>query len=73
MQNNQDVNDSIIKTTTEIGDKFPELSKFIDEMPLLIPDESSPEINSEVLEDYQLSLKSLLTKYSASHLKTKNK
>ncbi len=74
MQTNLDINNSIIiKTTIEIQDKFPELSKFIDEMPVTIPDESSPKINSEVLEDYQLSLNSLLTKYAVTHHKTKNK
>ncbi len=73
MQNELDINNSIMKTTIEIEDKFPELSKFIDEMPVTIPDESSPKINSEVLEDYQLSLNSLLTKYAVTHHKNKTK
>ena len=66
-----DINKSIIKITIEIEEKFPELSKFIDEMPVTIPDKNSPKINSEVLEDYQLSLKSLLTKYAVTHHKNK--
>jgi hypothetical protein len=71
MKNELDINNGIIKTSIEIENKFPELSKFIDEMPVTIPNKKSPKINSEVLEDYLLSLNSLLNKYAATHLKTK--
>jgi hypothetical protein len=71
MTTESDINKSIIQTTTETHDKFPELSKFIDEMPVTIPDNPAPEINNEVLEDYQVSLDSLKNKYAVTHNSTK--
>ena len=71
MQSELDINNSIINTTIEIEDKFPELSQFIDEMPATIPNKNSPKIDSEVLDDYKLSLNSLLDKYDSTHQKTK--
>lgn len=68
-----DITKSIMKTTTEILDKFPELSKFIDEMPTIITNENSAEINQDSLQNYQESLNSLLTKYQINHSTIKNK
>ena len=71
MQTKLDINKSIIKTTTEIYDKFPELSKYIDEMSVTIPDNPAPKINNEVLKDYQVSLDSFKNKYAVTHHNTK--
>jgi hypothetical protein len=63
----------ILKTTMQIQEQFPELSKYIPEMPVTIPDSNSPEINSENLNEYNDSLKSLLAKYSSQQGAVKKK
>ena len=50
-----------------IDEKFPELSKYIEEMPFTIPATIEPEINETNLKDYQSSLYFLLNKYAANH------
>lgn len=56
---------NIINITTKIQDKFPELSKFITEMP-----ENNSEneaVNIKNLEGYYLSLVSILKEYTKTH------
>jgi len=67
MQLELNIANSIIETTAKIEDNYPELLKFIDEMPLTILNEGSPEINAESLQNYQESLSSLLSKYEINH------
>jgi hypothetical protein len=62
-----EINKNIIETTMNIKEKFPELSKYIEEMPITIPDNNAPEINEKVLNDYQESLNSLVKKYTITH------
>jgi len=50
-----------------IKDKYPELSKYIEEMPETIPDEKSPEITATTLMAYYNSLNSTLNKYILEH------
>ncbi|MCX6317272.1 MAG: hypothetical protein NTW29_08270 [Bacteroidetes bacterium] len=64
MKKEDEINKDILKTTMQIQDQFPELSKYITEMPVTIPDESRPEITPDNLKAYDESLKSLLTKYA---------
>jgi hypothetical protein len=45
---------------------FPELSKYINEMPVTIPNVANPEITMDNLKDYNDSLNALVTKYSKS-------
>jgi hypothetical protein len=40
------------------------LSKYLEEMPVTIPDTKNPEMNIKTLQDYYNSLESLLKKYS---------
>lgn len=68
MKNIEDLNAQILKITMEIRDKHHELSKFINEMPITIPDESNPEINIQILQEYYNSLCNLLKKYEANHI-----
>jgi len=58
---------NIIETTMAINEKFPELSKYIVEMPVMIPNINEPDINEKSLKDYQSSLDVLLNKYAANH------
>lgn len=66
MKTESDIYVNILKTTQLIQDKYPELSRFITEMPVTIPDQSDTEITIDTLEAYDDSLKNLLAKYSKS-------
>lgn len=59
----RDLNLKIIQVTTEIKDHYPELIKFLDEMPVTIPDEQNMEITLKNLKSYYDSLNSVLTNY----------
>ena len=51
----------IMDITIEIQEKYPELIKYLNEMPITNPDEKDPEINEKNLVDYFESL-SVMTK-----------
>ena len=72
MKTEAELNADILKITLVIQDKFPELSKYITEMPVTIPYEKHPEINLTALQDYYNSLYALLKKYEANHTAQKN-
>ncbi len=59
---------NILQITMEIMEKYPELSEYLTEMPITVPNEESPLINSETLSEYLRSLEYLLKNYSFSHL-----
>ncbi len=61
------LSDEIVKTTTIIDEKFPELSKYTEEMPVTIPDANDPEISKETLKEYADSLDELVKKYKVTH------
>ena len=63
METEKEINDKILAITMEIQSKHPELLKFLDEVPVTIPTESSPEINRKVSNDYYDSLRNILKKY----------
>ncbi|MBL0144579.1 MAG: hypothetical protein IPP48_01240 [Chitinophagaceae bacterium] len=67
MGNEQVLNSAILKTTLMINDNYPELAKFIGEMPVTIPNSSNPEINVKALSDYNESLNVLVKKYAKVH------
>lgn len=56
-------NEKIMKITMRIKDQYPELSKYLNEMPVTIPDEKDPEIALRNLKTYFESLKSMLDTY----------
>lgn len=59
----KDLNSKILKITLNIKDNYPELSKYLEEMPVTIPDEQNPDITLKNLSSYYDSLNSLLNKY----------
>ncbi len=59
----QDIN----KITMEIHQKFPELVKYITEIPLKVYDKDSQEINSKNLQNYYNTLSELVNDYSKTH------
>ncbi len=56
-------NEKILKITMKIKEQYPELSKFLNEMQVTIPDEKDPEVTVKNLKVYFESLTSLLNKY----------
>ncbi len=66
------LNAKILKITMTISEKYPELSKYIEEMPETIPDEKDPEITRKNLKGYYDSLNTMLNKYILEHQITGN-
>lgn len=67
MEELKELNSQILKVTMQIRKQFPELSKYLLEMPETIPDTKNPEMNKKVLRDYLDSLKEILDKYAPNH------
>jgi hypothetical protein len=68
MKTEKELNDDILKITMTIKESFPELTKYIEEMPITIPNNSNPQINLKSLKDYYDSLENLMKKYAKNHL-----
>ena len=67
-QMEKDLNSKILKITMRIKDQYPELSQYLEEMPVTVPSENDPEITLDQLKSYYESLKSLLNKYKMDYL-----
>ena len=63
MESETELNAKIMAITMQIQNEFPELSKYLNEMPVTIPTEENPEINTKVLNNYYESLLRMLTTY----------
>jgi len=63
MKTIDELNDDILKITLKIQAEYPELVMYLTEMPVTIPNVSSPKINVSSLSDYYESLKILLKDY----------
>ncbi|MBV5314317.1 MAG: alpha/beta fold hydrolase [Prolixibacteraceae bacterium] len=59
----KELNAKILRITMVIKDHYPELSKYLDEMPVTIPSEKDPEVTLNLLKEYYESLHSILNKY----------
>jgi hypothetical protein len=66
-----EINQKILLKTLDIMDKYPELSKYFEEMPITIPDLENPEITLRNLNEYYDSLITLEIKYSPTHIANK--
>lgn len=62
-QKEKDLNSKILKITMWIMDHYPELSQYLEEMPVTVPTENDPVISLNHLKSYHESLISLLNKY----------
>lgn len=71
MKTEAQLNADILKITLMIREEFPELSKYISEMPITIPDVESPEINVKILRDYYESLEAIMKNYAKNHVEIK--
>jgi hypothetical protein len=67
MKTEKELNDDILKITMLIQEKYPELSKYIAEMPVTIPNEATPEITIKILKEYYESLDILVKDYAVNH------
>lgn len=67
MKTENDLNQDILNMTLKIKTLYPELSKYILEMPITIPNKANPEMDRKVLTDYYNSLEELLKSYSPTH------
>ena len=63
----KELNSKILKITMIIMEKYPELSKYIEEMQETIPNENNPEITLNNLRTYYDSLHAVLNKYIVDH------
>jgi hypothetical protein len=62
----KELSDEIFKITTIIDERFPELLKYIEEMPLETPERGTA-ISKSSLSGYNNSLDALLTNYAFTH------
>jgi len=60
-------NARILVVTMSIRKEFPELSKYIEEMPITVPINQHPAITLKNLKDYYGSLSAMLTNYRDEH------
>ena len=67
VESEEELNAKILDITMIIQEKYPELSKFLGEMPVTIPDKKSLEINGKNLREYLDSLTSILENYAREH------
>lgn len=67
MKTEKQLNSEILEISMKIQDQFPELSKYIAEMPITITNASSPEINIKSLQEYYESLVIILKDYAPNH------
>ena len=59
--------EAISRLTLEIQEKYPEMSKYIGEMPVTNPDKEHPGINSQILTDYYNELMAIMKRYASEH------
>ena len=71
MQAIEEINQKILLKTLNIGANYPELSKYIEEMPVTIPDLENPEITLQNLKEYYHSLNVLVINYASTHIAKK--
>ena len=72
MKTEKELNDAILKITLKIQNDYPELSKYLSEIPVTIPNISNPEINNKVLTNYYESLENIVEKYIPNHIDNSN-
>lgn len=67
MESEEEINAKILKVTMVIQENYPELSKYLNEMPITIPIDSRPEVNVKNLQKYYDTLVTLFRNYVAEH------
>ena len=67
METEEEINAKILKITMVIHENYPELSKYLNEMPVTIPIDRRPEVNVKNLQKYYETLLTLFRNYVAEH------
>ena len=67
METEKELNSKILKITMTIQEKYPELYKYLEEMPVTIPDEKDSDTDIRNLTEYYDSLNSLVNNYAREH------
>ena len=67
MESEKEINEKILKVTMVIQENYPELSKYLNEMPITIPIDSRPKVNVQNLQKYYDTLLTLFRNYVAEH------
>lgn len=70
MKDIQKIVTEIAQLTKTIETNYPEIYKFLDEIPMTIPSENHPNIDEIVLQEYLESLKQFLKHHIETHVKT---
>ncbi len=73
MKTAKELNKDIVSITMKIAKDFPELSKYIGEMPVSLNDTDESKISIESLQEYYDSLNALLKKYASNSDGVKDK
>jgi hypothetical protein len=71
MKTETDWDKDILRITLEIQKKYPELVKYLNEIPVKLIEKDSKEINIKNLKEYYNSSVSVVDKYSKTHEATK--
>ena len=66
METVKELNDKILKISLAIKNNYPGLGKYLEEMPVTIPNKTSSEVTLKKLNTYYESLSSLVNKYITS-------
>lgn len=67
METEEELNAKIMKVTMVIHENYPELSKYLNEMPITLPVVNHPEVTIKNLQKYYDSLLTLFRNYVAEH------
>ena len=67
MKSQNDLNNNIRLTTSKIQEEYPELIKYLDEIPRNFLSKEEKGINNKELKDYLDSLNNLLETYAKKH------
>ncbi len=67
MKTELELNEMILGVTKNIREKYPELLKHLNEMPITVPYEENPGVTAKTLTSYYDSLVTLLDEYDNSH------
>lgn len=70
MKTEKELYTAILKITMQIKTQYPELSLYLEEMPVTIPNVKNPIVNRNVLQEYYDSMSILLKDYIEYENKT---
>ena len=72
MKTEKELNQDILKITATMTESFPEIVKYISEIPVKISYVGREDINIKQLTEYYNSLETMFIRYSNNHKKLKN-